>query len=72
MGCILLGHVIALAEAEGRRIYLEATTAGHPLYEKLGWRDVDLITIDLRKCGVDLRDYNWALMREPQAKVLPL
>jgi hypothetical protein len=66
---MLLEHVIALAEAEGRRIYLEASPSGHPLYEKLGWKDVDLITIDLRKWGVDLSDCNWIMLREPQAKV---
>jgi GNAT superfamily N-acetyltransferase len=69
LGGMLLGHVIALAEAEGKKIYLEATKVGHPLYQKLGWRDVDLITVDCRKWGIDQSDYNWVMLREPQAKV---
>ncbi len=69
LGSMLLGQVIALADLDGRRIYLEATAAGHPLYEKLSWRDVDLITVDLRKWGVDGTECNWVMMREPQAKV---
>lgn len=69
LGGMLMGHVTALADAESRRIYLEATTAGHPLYEKFGFRDVDLITIDLKKWGGDRTEYNWVMMREPQVRV---
>lgn len=69
LGAMLLGHVTELADAENRRIYLEATAAGHPLYEKLGFRDIDLITIDLKKWGEDVTDYNWVMMREPQTKL---
>jgi hypothetical protein len=65
---MLLEHVTKLADAERRRVYLEATAAGHPLYEKLGFRDIDLITIDLKKWGGDRMDYNWVMIREPQTK----
>lgn len=69
LGGMLLGHLTALADAESRRVYLEATIVGHPLYEKLGWRDIDLITIDFRKWGENQTDYNWVMMREPQIKL---
>lgn len=67
IGTMLLNQGIAVADAEGKKIYLEATTAGHPLYLKLGWKDIDLITVDLKKWGGDKPGTNWVMMREPQA-----
>lgn len=66
---MLLGHVTQLADSENRRVYLEATAAGHSLYEKLGFRDIDLVTIELSTWGGDRTDYNWIMMREPKARV---
>jgi hypothetical protein len=66
---MLLGHVTQLADSENRRVYLEATAAGLPLYGKLGFRDIDLVSIDFRKCGGDRTDFNWVMIREPKAGV---
>lgn len=67
-GCsMLLNHVIALADADGKRIYLEATAAGHPLYCKFGWEDIDLVALDLTKWSGEGLAYNWIMMRDPKA-----
>lgn len=65
---MLLNQGIALADAEGKRIYLESTAAGHPLYWKLGWKDIDLISVDLKMWGGEEPGINWVMMREPQAR----
>jgi hypothetical protein len=65
---MLLNEVIALADADGKRIYLEATVAGRPLYSKLGWAVIDLVTFDLTKWGGEGPAYNWIMMRQPKSK----
>ncbi|KAK7750560.1 hypothetical protein SLS62_007536 [Diatrype stigma] len=42
----LLVPVLNIADAEGLRTYLEATAAGRPVYEKLGFRQVDVLRFD--------------------------
>ena len=32
-----------------RKTYIEATKAGYPLYLKLGFKDIDLLSVDLSK-----------------------
>jgi GNAT superfamily N-acetyltransferase len=69
LGSMLLKHVTALADADGKRVYLEATDAGRPLYCKLGCEDIDQITLDLTKWGGEGLAYNWVMMRQPNPKV---
>lgn len=59
MGCgtMLLRHGLELADREGRKTYIESTVAGHPLYLKLGWKDVDLIDVRGKP--------NWIMIRDP-------
>jgi len=42
---------LALADAEGRRCHIEATPNGYPLYLKLGFKEIDVVTVDLTKWG---------------------
>lgn len=39
------------ADKEGLLIWLEATPAGHPVYEHFGWKTVDSVEIDLSDFG---------------------
>lgn len=39
--------MLAIADAEGLQTYLEATASGKPVYEKLGFRQVDALRFDL-------------------------
>jgi ribosomal protein S18 acetylase RimI-like enzyme len=66
LGNLLLSHGLAWADAAGQKTYLEATAAGRPLYEKLGFREVDVMERDLGgELGIGR---NWAMIREPRAK----
>lgn len=64
---MLLSYVFALADAEGRKVYLESTVTGHPVYEKLGFRDIDLLSLDLSKWGGEKPGVNTIMLREPQS-----
>ncbi|KAH7330166.1 hypothetical protein BKA65DRAFT_52964 [Rhexocercosporidium sp. MPI-PUGE-AT-0058] len=63
----LLTHILAIADQENRRCYIEATKAGHPVYFRLGFRDVDELKVDLRPYGGDFVGVNTLMIREPQA-----
>jgi len=68
LGKTLLKNVLDRVDAEGRKTHIEATQDGHPLYLKLGWKDIDHIQIDLTKWGGD-KDRpaeNWVMVRQPQ------
>ncbi|TVY46115.1 hypothetical protein LSUB1_G000045 [Lachnellula subtilissima] len=69
LGGMLLNQVIAMADAEGRRMWIEATPAGRPLYAKLGFKEVSLIEVDLSRWGGKEPGRNWCMVREPQKKV---
>ncbi|KAI0423959.1 hypothetical protein F5Y09DRAFT_354214 [Xylaria sp. FL1042] len=66
----LLTPMLALADAAGLRSYLEATPAGRPIYEKLGFRTVEAEEFDLDALtGGEMKGcYKLSIMiREPQA-----
>ena len=46
-----MAPMLAAADAAGLRTYLEATPAGGPLYEALGFRHVDDVALDLREAA---------------------
>ncbi|CAD6446695.1 b0721b51-a1ac-48ca-a996-58e878d1893c-CDS [Sclerotinia trifoliorum] len=52
-------HILSLAESQSKSCYLEATAAGYPIYERVGFKTVE---VDMRVCGVGR---NWAMIREP-------
>ncbi|KAL7623486.1 hypothetical protein AAE478_007168 [Parahypoxylon ruwenzoriense] len=58
-----------LADAEGLKVYLEATPHGKPVYEKLGFREVDQLTFDLKELiNKDDGVYKISIMvREPMS-----
>ncbi|KAI1734183.1 hypothetical protein F4680DRAFT_439143 [Xylaria scruposa] len=45
-GKALVAPMLAIADAVGLRSYVEATAAGRPVYEKLGFRTVETKTLD--------------------------
>ncbi|KAI1425641.1 acyl-CoA N-acyltransferase [Xylaria sp. FL1777] len=66
----LLAPMLAIADAVGLRTYLEATPGGRPIYEKLGFRTVEVKEFDLDVLtGGKMKDcYKLSIMiREPQA-----
>jgi GNAT superfamily N-acetyltransferase len=66
LATILLNHVFDLADAEGRKVYVESTMAGHPVYERFGFRDIDLLRVDLSKWGGEKPGLNTIMLRDPQ------
>lgn len=66
LASILLNNVLALADAESRKVYVESTVTGHPVYEKFGFRDIDLLKVDLSKWGGTKPGLNTIMLREPQ------
>ncbi|KAH8808234.1 acyl-CoA N-acyltransferase [Xylogone sp. PMI_703] len=64
LGTVLLKHGLDLADAEGRKAYIEATEDGRPLYLKLGWKDLDRLVVDA--FGGDRPAVNYIMIRDPQ------
>ncbi|KAK1988800.1 acetyltransferase [Colletotrichum cereale] len=48
----------------GVPVYLESSTAGHHLYTKVGFKDVEEHRVDFGKLGVELVHLNWAMIWE--------
>jgi len=64
----LLDDVLERVDVEGRRCHIEATKDGLPLYRKLGFRETEVIEVDLRRWGGDRTGKNWVMVREPRGK----
>ncbi|KUJ20317.1 acyl-CoA N-acyltransferase [Mollisia scopiformis] len=62
----LLKHVLDMADREGRKVYIEATPAGHPVYLKLGFKDVDIVKVDLSRWGGKEIGTNRIMIRDPE------
>jgi hypothetical protein len=62
---MLLKHGLDLADTEGRKTYIEATKAGYPLYLKLGFKDIDLLSVDLSKWDGKEVELSRIMMRDP-------
>jgi hypothetical protein len=48
---MLLKQVLSEAESLNLPCYLEASVQGRPLYERFGFRQVDIFTVDLSQWG---------------------
>ncbi|KAK1585577.1 acetyltransferase [Colletotrichum navitas] len=55
----------------GVPVYLESSAAGHHLYTKLGFKDVEERRVDFSSLGVDLVHLNWAMIWEPPSQRCP-
>ena len=58
-------HVLDMADAEGRKTYIEATNAGYPLYLKLRFREIDAVVVDLSNWGAKKKGLNTIMLRDP-------
>ncbi|KAI1372882.1 hypothetical protein F4677DRAFT_431056 [Hypoxylon crocopeplum] len=65
----LMLPMLALADTHGLKVYLEATPNGKPVYEKLGFQEVDWLAFDLKKLTGRLEGmYRLSIMvREPKS-----
>ncbi len=52
------------AKRLGLPAYLESSEAGHYLYQKCGFRDVELQSLDFTKWGATGRHNTWAMAYE--------
>ena len=64
---MLLKQVLQRADKEGKVAYIEATDAGYPLYLRLGWKQIDVIELDLSKYGGKGTASNRIMLREAQS-----
>ncbi|CEL05167.1 hypothetical protein ASPCAL06286 [Aspergillus calidoustus] len=65
VGKALLRWGMDLADKQQRRIYLEATTPGFPLYAKMGWRALEEAEIDYTQWGGEGRQVLTLMARDP-------
>ena len=52
------------AKRRGVPAYLESSEAGHSLYQKCGFRDLELLSVDLSKWGATRKHNTWAMIYE--------
>ena len=64
---MLLKQVLQRSDKEGKVAYIEATDTGYPLYLRLGWKQIDVIELDLSKYGGKGTASNRIMLREAQS-----
>ncbi|OTA69469.1 acetyltransferase [Hypoxylon sp. EC38] len=64
-GGMLVRRTIEEAQKLGLVAYLAASPAGHELYKKCGFRDVEYMSIDTRKWGATENHVNWLMIWDP-------
>ncbi|PMD55927.1 acyl-CoA N-acyltransferase [Hyaloscypha bicolor E] len=62
----LLKQVLQIADRGGKMSYIEATEAGFPVYQKLLFKQVDIVEVDLSRWGGKGTTSNRIMQREPQ------
>ena len=65
IGSELLEWGIKMADSLQTRIYLEATSAGLPLYRKYGWKQVEELVLDLELYGDVGKETFTLMVRDP-------
>lgn len=68
IGSMFLRWGLDKADAVQRRVYLEATPEGYPLYCKYGWRAVERVTVDFAPHGGEGSQSLVIMMRDPNPK----
>jgi GNAT superfamily N-acetyltransferase len=68
IGGKLLDWGLAKCDSEGRDCWIDATKEGKGLYEKFGWKEVSVITLELEKWGGPKGSvyYNTCMLRPAQ------
>lgn len=64
-GALLLQWGIEEGRKRGLPVYLHSSLQGHALYLKHGFRDLEELVADFSKWGLEERNYNWAMVKEP-------
>ncbi|KAH6660108.1 putative GNAT family acetyltransferase [Truncatella angustata] len=65
-GSLLIKKVLEEAQKLGIIAYLESSEAGHSLYASLGFKDVELMELDMSKWGATQTHKTWAMIWDPQ------
>ena len=65
LGGLMLEPVLALANKEGRKVYIEASKKGVGLYRRYGWIKVDNMLVDTRPYGGEMIEETEFMMRDP-------
>ncbi|RMJ25796.1 hypothetical protein PHISP_03355 [Aspergillus sp. HF37] len=68
VGSMFLRWGLDKADAAQRRVYLEATPEGYPLYCKYGWRAVERVMVDFAPHGGEGSQSLVIMMRDPDFK----
>ncbi|KAI1660208.1 acyl-CoA N-acyltransferase [Daldinia decipiens] len=64
-GSTLTKWGIEEAKRLGLVVYLESSSAAHSLYEKHGFRDIEVLTADLSKWGATEEHKTWSMKYDP-------
>lgn len=59
---MLVNWGIAEAARRGLVAYLEASESGHSLYQRYGFKDVELMTLDFGRWGATQEHRTWSMM----------
>ncbi|PYI03678.1 acyl-CoA N-acyltransferase [Aspergillus sclerotiicarbonarius CBS 121057] len=70
VGTALLQWGIEQADKRNARVYLEATTDGYALYQKYGWRDLEVMELDFTAFG-GVGSQKWFAMMRERGGVVP-
>jgi GNAT superfamily N-acetyltransferase len=65
IGSAILKWGTSKADAWGRRLYLEATVEGLPVYVKYGWRPVEEMILDRTRFGGQGKETYMIMIRDP-------
>lgn len=67
LASMILQEGLDVVDAEGRKCFIESTADGYPVYLKLGFRDLEIVEVDLRRWGGEEMGINRFMVRDPQS-----
>ena len=65
LGSQMLEPILALANKEGRKVYIEASKKGVGLFRRYGWVNVDTLLLDTRPYGGKTIEETEFMIRDP-------